>query len=56
MLVGERNQLLVVDLHAGAPTPTIGSFVLAESPRESVYAIAPLPEEFEALPARLPEG
>jgi hypothetical protein len=56
VLVGERNRLLVVDLNAGAPTPTIGSFVLAESPRESVYAIALLPEEFEALPARLPES
>ena len=56
VLVGERNRLLVVDLSTAATPPTIGSFVLAESPRESVYAIAPLPDEFSALPARLATG
>ena len=63
VLVGERNRLLVVDLNAANVTAsnttresftTIESFTLAESPSESVYAIAPLPEEFAALPPRLP--
>ena len=56
MLVGERNRLLVADLNTATSTGAstmIGSFTLAESPRESVYAIAPLPEDFEALPPRL---
>ena len=62
VLVGERNRLLVVDLNTAATTTTIGSITtigslkLAESPRESVYAIAPLPEDFERLPPRLPAG
>ena len=51
VLVGERNRLLVVDL---STAQTTGSFVLAESPSESVYAIAPLPRDFESLPPRLP--
>ena len=53
VLVGERNRLLVVDLSTAT---TVGSIILAESPRESVYAIAPLPEDFEPLPPRLPAG
>ena len=51
VLVGERNRLLVVDLGAARTTTSI---TLAESPSESVYAIAPLPAHFEALPPRLP--
>ena len=51
VLVGERNRLLVVDLSIAQTT---GSFVLAESPSESVYAIAPLPVDFEPLPPHLP--
>ena len=50
VLVGERNRLLVVDLNTAT---TGGSIILAESPRESVYAIAPLPADFEPLPPRL---
>ena len=53
VLVGERNRLLVVDLNMACTT---GAFTLAESPRESVYGIAPLPDEFSALPARLAAG
>ena len=59
VLVGERNRLLIVDLNAAittGPPTTTGSITLAESPRESVYAIAPLPEAFEPLPPRLPPG
>ena len=61
VLVGERNRLLVVDLSIARTTEscttigsitTIGSFALAESPSESVYAIAPLPAGFESLPPR----
>ena len=51
VLIGERNRVLVVDLGAGRTTTSI---TLAESPSESVYAIAPLPAHFEALPPRLP--
>ena len=53
LLVGERNRLLVVDLSTARAT---GSFTLAESPREAVYAIAPLPAGFEPLPPRLSAG
>ena len=56
VLAGERNRLLVVDLNTAntfGSITTIESFALAESPRESVYAIAPLPEDFEDLPPRL---
>lgn len=53
LLVGERNRLLVVDLGSARTT---GSFTLAESPSESVYAIAPLPADFELLPPHLPCG
>ena len=58
VLVGERNRLLAVDLNPSSTTGpiTTGSYVLAESPRESVYAIAPLPEDFEPLPPLLPAG
>ena len=53
VLVGERNRLLVVDLGAARTT---ASFTLAESPSESVYAIAPLPADFEPVPPRLPSA
>ena len=59
VLVGERNRLLVVDLDAANSTGTstmIGAVTLAQSPRESVYAIAPVPDGFEPLPPRLPAG
>lgn len=50
LVVGERNRLLFVDL---STTQATRSLRLGESPREAVYAIAPLPAGFAPLPARL---
>ncbi len=49
LLIGERNRLLVVDLG----TAQTAALTLSESPREAVYAIAPLPAGFEPLPESL---
>ena len=49
LLVGERNRLLLVDLKSR----TADTLALSDSPREAVYAIAPLPAGFAPLPASL---
>ena len=53
LLIGERNRLLLVDLSVAC---LIREFTLSPSPREAVYAIAPLPAGFQSLPARLSAG
>ena len=53
LLIGERNRLLLVDLSVAC---LIRELTLSPSPREAVYAIAPLPAGFQSLPARLSAG
>lgn len=47
LLAGERNRLLIVDL---STAQIAGTVTLSASPREAVYAIAPLPAGFDPLP------
>lgn len=47
LLAGERNRLLIVDLSTAR---IAGTVALSASPREAVYAIAPLPAGFDPLP------